>query len=108
MSATDSIQAYEDNAGGVYLQHGTDSTAWFLGPVTPDLNGKFDEDASAWHAGDWEPGEPNGQEPTDSLDGLEHIATWTPGDGVRIVHSPSGDPIAGGGGQAYLGISDDV
>ncbi|MFD9190342.1 hypothetical protein ACFWCA_19190 [Streptomyces phaeochromogenes] len=107
MSITTSIRAYEDDAGGVYLTRGDGGTVWFCGPVTADREGQFTDDAQGWHAGDWEPGEANGQELAPGISGLTHIATWTPESGVQIEKKPVGDVVAGAGGQAYLGIDED-
>ncbi|SEE82705.1 hypothetical protein SAMN05216483_6677 [Streptomyces sp. 2131.1] len=71
------------------------------------MKGQFADDAQAWHEGDWEPGEENGQSPGADVSGLAHIATWTPAGGVQIEKKPHGDAVAGGGGQAYLGIDED-
>ncbi|PNG16189.1 hypothetical protein [Streptomyces cahuitamycinicus] len=107
MASTTSIKAYEDNAGGVYLTRGEGETVWFCGPVTADREGQFADDAKAWHEGDWEPGEENGQSPVADVSDLAHIATWTPEGGVQIERKPVGDVVAGAGGQAYLGIDED-
>ncbi|MGW2950730.1 hypothetical protein [Streptomyces eurythermus] len=100
------IKVYEDKAGGVYLTR-DDGPIWFVGPVAPDMEGNFEDDAQGWHEGGWEPNEVDGQEIVDSPDGLEHIATWTPEEGVQIERRQSGDVVAGAGGQAYLGIDED-
>ncbi|MEV7675038.1 hypothetical protein [Streptomyces sp. NPDC088752] len=96
------VQVWEDNAGGVYLKLAGEKTAWSMGPVTSDREGKFAADAEGWHAGEWRPGE-HDEQPTESTEGLEHIATWSEADGVEIVTRPNGDPVAGAGGQAYVG-----
>ncbi|MGA5202778.1 hypothetical protein [Streptomyces variegatus] len=107
MSSTSRIRAYEDDAGGVYLTRGDGGTVWFCGPVTADREGQFADDAKAWHGGDWEPGEVNGQSPAADVSGLALIATWTPESGVQVERKPVGDVVAGAGGQAYLGIDED-
>jgi len=104
---SDSILVYEDNAGQVYLTRGEGEPVWYHGIVTPDREGTFEDDAKGWHEGDWEPGEPNGQSLVDGLKGLEHIATWTPEGGVQIHYNNAFSPVAGAGGQAYLGIDED-
>jgi len=103
---SDSILLYEDNAGQIYFTRGEGEPVWQHGPVTPDLEGKFKEDAKAWHEGDWEPGEHNGQSLVDGLDGLECIATWTSEGRVQIRYNNAFSPVAGVGGQAYLGINE--
>ncbi|MCX4799625.1 hypothetical protein OG497_37860 [Streptomyces sp. NBC_01242] len=98
------IELHEDNAGGLHLRRGDAETVWSLG-FAPEP-GKFAEDAHAWHEGDWEPNETDGQtpDPVSALEDLEHIATWRPGGDVEIV-TGSGGPRAGGGGRAYLGTT---
>jgi hypothetical protein len=98
-NANNTVELYEDNAGAVYLHRGNET--WSLGPVTADMSGQFAEDAAAWVAGDWEPNDNDGQTPT-NLDGLTHIATWTPG-GVIAETNDFGERIAGFGGSDYIG-----
>lgn len=88
------IKLYEDNAGAVYLQR-ENGTTWNLGQVTPDMHGEFADTATAIADGTWEPNEDDGQTPGDAV-GLDHIATWTQTDGVRI------EGKMGAGGSLYL------
>jgi len=96
-----SITIYEDNAGSVYVERAGE--AWDIGPVTTDLQGAAATTAAAWHAGDWEPNVDDGQTRA-RIDDLPIIATWTPV-GLSIEYDDNGDPVAGAGGQAFLGIS---
>lgn len=103
-TVTRQVDIYEDNSGGVYLAQG--DACWGIGAVTADYVGRAAEDAEAWANGDWEPSEDNGQYPG-NFDGLDHIATWTPADGITVHRSDNGEILAGGGGRAYLGLSDE-
>jgi hypothetical protein len=101
------VEAFEDAAGGVYLHRVGENTIWFLGPVMPDMEGRFAEDAQGWRDEQWEPDESNGQEPCDGeMSGLQLIATWSSRGGVEPERSQTGDLVAGAGGQAYLGLDD--
>jgi hypothetical protein len=108
------INLYEDNAGNVYLER--DGEAWVLGPVAPDMHGSFAQDAAGWVDGTWEPSEDTGQSRVDYAglladtqieeagDATHHIAMWSSTRGVMLKLNAHGEPVAGAGGRAYLGI----
>lgn len=95
---TASITLYESNGTAVYL--GRNGEVWDLGPVTPDMGGKFTEDAQAWDAGDWEPSESNGQNPT-TTEGLTAVATWDPAAGLTLLVDSG---ALGGAARSYLAV----
>jgi hypothetical protein len=101
------VHAWEDNAGQVYIQREGENAYWYLGMGTADMD--FADEAEAWHNGDWQPNENDGQE-LDSegpREGHVRIATWTPARGIEVARKWNGDIEAGAGGQAYLGIDED-
>lgn len=101
------IDLYEDNAGGLYLQR-DGGRLWSLGVIGLDaqFRGKFGEDAAAWIAGDWEPGEASGQtEIDDETAVVDHVATWE--NGAVTLSRINGYLAAGFSAQGYLGITDD-
>lgn len=95
------IELHEDNSGAVYLTR--DGNTWSLGPVTPDMDGAFCEDAAGWANGAWEPNEQDGgQLPAELDDELVHIATWTEA-GIIVHRNQWGELPGGGGAESYLG-----
>ena len=98
------IDLFEDNSGAVYLRRGNDDTVWAFG-LAPD-EGQFAKDAAAWHAGDWEPSEADGQSQIPEADRLDltHIATWWPDGIVDVLKDETATPAAGAGGRSYVGI----
>lgn len=93
---------YEDNSGAVYLSPGGSSYGWPLGPVTPDMYGAAARDAAACSTGDWTPGD---DLIPASVKDCTLIATCPPGSGLVVERDRNGNPVAGAGGQRYLGIS---
>jgi hypothetical protein len=103
------IRLYEDNAGGLSA-HKDDGPVWYFGVCGavygPDP-AMFAEDAAAWLDGDWEPSENDGQHAdgeTEPGDDISLIATYE--DGSLVVIREQGSPVAGGSGEAYLGVQD--
>ncbi len=68
------VTLYETNSDLVCARK-DDGPVWGFGPVTPDMYGKFAEDAGAWCDGDWEPNEGDGQQVIDDEEGLVSVAT---------------------------------
>jgi len=79
------FRCYKANGASVFLQAG-DGVIWDMGPESA-VFGNFTADASAWFAGEWEPGEVNGQTPTDA-DGLVPVAEWSSTNGLRLLVDP--------------------
>jgi len=96
----DLVHVYEDNGGSVYLSAGN-SYAWPLGPVTPNMHGRAEQDARTWFAGEWKPSDDLTPE---NVEDCELIAMWSATAGLTIEREANGLPVAGAGGCAYLGI----
>ncbi|MFJ2279272.1 hypothetical protein ACIOEZ_34550 [Streptomyces sp. NPDC087866] len=103
-----SVDLFEDNAGGLYLQLAGDTTVWSMGPGAEHSCGPFTDDVASWREGDWEPSENDGQTPCYGMDTstLTRIATWSAKDGLTVIEGPSAGPAAGAAGSIYLGLDE--
>lgn len=94
------ITLYETNSDLLILAR--NAVAWSMGApgASPGyLEGTFAEDAQAWADGDWEPGESDGQQPTEIGDDITAVATWDKDQGMRLLVDHEN---LGGAAKVYL------
>lgn len=94
---TSTVTLYETNSDLLVVARG--DQAWNWGPATPDMEGKFAEDARTWVAGDWQPGEVNGQTPTHIDDDLTAVAERSAEGVLRLLVDAE---RIGGAARVYL------
>lgn len=103
------IDLYEDN-GGNLIAAKDDGQPWLLGfnGQDPEFAGKFGRDAAAWAAGEWEPGEGDGQSQSGTgYETCQHVARWQDGTVTLTLDEVSRQPLAGFSASGYIGRTDD-
>lgn len=93
------VMIWETNSDLIYAQLNGEPI-WFFGPVTPDMYGKFREDATAWAAGEWEPNEGDGQHEIESAEGLTAVAVLDTS--TMEVFYPGGPDQLGAAARLWL------
>lgn len=94
------IVLYETNSDLLVMAR--NAVAWDMGApgASPGyLEGTFAADAQAWADGDWEPGESDGQHPTQLGDDLVAVAAWFRKQGIRLLVDREN---LGGAAKVYL------